>query len=116
MRPLADESGKMVEIRATEEKGSDVNLATYLLCDGFMNLYDTAVLLTGDSDFIESIKMVKNQLGKAVKVFSPSTHVSVELKNAASSYGVIRKSAIRKCQFDTFLRDSKGNFHKPKQW
>jgi len=33
---------KWVKVDKTEEKGSDVNLATYLLHDGFMKLYDVA--------------------------------------------------------------------------
>ncbi len=58
-RPLArpPRTGtRMVEIRDTEEKGSDVNLATYLLLDGFDNEYDLAVVITNDSDLKLPIK------------------------------------------------------------
>ena len=34
----------------TEEKGSDVNIATFLLLDGHDDLYDEAVVISGDSD------------------------------------------------------------------
>ena len=41
-----------------EEKGSDVNLATYLVADGFRDLYDTAVVVSNDSDLAEPLKLV----------------------------------------------------------
>ncbi len=39
-----------VQVIKTEEKGSDVNLATHLVRDGFRNEYELAVLVTNDSD------------------------------------------------------------------
>lgn len=39
-----------VQVLKTEEKGSDVNLATHLVRDGFRKEYDLAVLVTNDSD------------------------------------------------------------------
>jgi len=33
----------------SEEKGSDVNIATYLLVDAFDDQYETAVVVTNDS-------------------------------------------------------------------
>lgn len=41
-----------VWVDRTEEKGSDVNLATHLLHDAFKGLFDTAVLITNDSDLL----------------------------------------------------------------
>ncbi len=37
------------QVLFTEEKGSDVNLASYLLLDGFKNAYDCAIVVSGDS-------------------------------------------------------------------
>ena len=53
MRPLAKPpvSGhRYVEILDTEEKGSDVNLASFLLLDGFDDEYELAVVISNDSD------------------------------------------------------------------
>ena len=33
-----------------EEKGSDVNLAAYLLNDAWMNLFEAAVVVSNDTD------------------------------------------------------------------
>ena len=51
-----------------EEKGSDVNLATYLLRDAFKDLYEVAVVVSDDSDLLEPVKLVQKELGKKVIV------------------------------------------------
>ena len=60
-----------VEVIKTEEKGSDVNLATYLLVDGFDKDYELAIVISDDSDLIEPIKVVKDKLGLQVGVLNP---------------------------------------------
>src|SRR3972149_2781448 len=48
-RPLANPQGvspNVVEVLDTKEKGSDVNLATYLLRDGFKREYQIAVVIS----------------------------------------------------------------------
>lgn len=64
---LSDRSAK-VEVIKTEEKGSDVNLATHLLNDAWKNLYDIAILVSNDSDMASAIEMAKS-LGKTVGWF-----------------------------------------------
>jgi uncharacterized LabA/DUF88 family protein len=58
MRPLAA-GGALVKVIDTKEKGSDVNLASYLLLDGFKQEYDAAVVISNDSDLAEPIKLVR---------------------------------------------------------
>ena len=55
---------RTVEILDTEEKGSDVNLASYLLLDGFEDAYEMAVVVSNDSDLQLPIKMVRTTLEK----------------------------------------------------
>jgi hypothetical protein len=47
-----------------EEKGSDVNSATYLLLDAF----DTAVVVSDDSDLLEPLTLVKRRFRKRMAV------------------------------------------------
>ena len=47
---------RTVRILHTEEKGSDVNLATWLLLDGVDGVYDEAIVITNDSDLEEPIR------------------------------------------------------------
>jgi uncharacterized LabA/DUF88 family protein len=50
---------KTVQVMKSEEKGSDVNIATYLLVDAFDDEYEAAVVVTNDSDLAEPIRLVR---------------------------------------------------------
>ena len=74
-RPLAHppEFGPpFVKVLDTEEKGSDVNLASYLLMDGFESQYEVAVVISSNSDLQVPIEMVRTRLGKQIGVYDPS--------------------------------------------
>jgi len=62
---------RTVEVIKTEEKGSDVNLATYLLLDACRGDCDVAVVVTNDSDLKEPITIVREDLGMTVGVVNP---------------------------------------------
>ena len=47
----------------TEEKGSDVNLASHLLLDAFKHASDTAVVISNDSDLRVPIRFAEQELG-----------------------------------------------------
>ena len=68
----------------TEEKGSDVNIATYMLLDGFQKKYDVAAILSNDSDLIEPIRVTKEILKKPVGLLSPVNNPQRDLKAAAT--------------------------------
>lgn len=120
MMPLADsppEKPQYVKIIKTEEKGSDVNLATHLLSDAYENVYDIAVIISNDSDLAEPIKIVKDRLKKKVGVLNPhGRHPSQELLKHATFFKTIRRGVLPKCQFPTTLTDVHGIFHKPELW
>ena len=52
------EGPRVVEVVRTEEKGSDVNLATALLVDGFTHDFDEAVVVSNDSDLLAPIRVL----------------------------------------------------------
>lgn len=114
--PLADGT-KLVKVHKTEEKGSDVNLATYLLLDGFRNEYDVAAVITNDSDLTEPIRVVRDELKKTVGVLEPcADRVSKDLQRVSSFYKQIRHGALAASLFTPQLTDAKGSFHKPIGW
>lgn len=43
-----------------QEKKTDVNLATSLICDALGDKYDTAIVITGDSDIVPAVQAVKS--------------------------------------------------------
>ncbi|MDP9152415.1 MAG: NYN domain-containing protein [Myxococcota bacterium] len=105
-----------VRVLTTEEKGSDVNLATMLLVDGFKGDFDVAAVISGDSDLTLPIKMIRDELKKSIIVFNPRQVHSRELHACASSYRTIRPNAYGSCQFATPLTDAHGTITKPATW
>jgi hypothetical protein len=59
---------KKARVRVTEEKGSDVNLASHLLVDGFTGKYEAAVVVSNDADLLEPVRLVRAVLGLPVGV------------------------------------------------
>lgn len=45
------------------EKGTDINLGAHLITKGFLNAFDTAVIVSGDSDYIPVLDIL-NTMGK----------------------------------------------------
>lgn len=61
----------MVQVAKVEEKGSDVNLASHLIRDAFQNRFTEAMVLSNDTDLIEPIRIVTQELGKRVGLIAP---------------------------------------------
>ena len=107
---------KRVWVDKTEEKGSDVNLATHLLHDAFKKAFDVAVLITNDSDLVEPVKILPSDFHFPVGILNPHQHHSNVLKAQATFMKRIRQSDVAACQFPTIMNDAKGQFHKPPVW
>jgi uncharacterized LabA/DUF88 family protein len=69
---------------SVQEKGNmDVEMTIDVI--HHMNKYDTAVLFTGDSDFLALISYIKNE-GKKAYVFSSRNNISQELRTGGDGY------------------------------
>lgn len=113
--PLADGSGTAKVIR-TEEKGSDVNLASHLVFDACQNRFEAAAVVSNDSDLAEPVRLVSTELRKPVGILNPHQHPSVELKKLASFYRDIREGALKDSQFPDTLTDDVGTIARPTGW
>lgn len=71
------------QVRCTE-KGVDVALATDLLAFAWENAYDTAILVSGDADYIGAVNKVMDK-GKNVELVSFKCQCSRELKDRVVS-------------------------------
>jgi uncharacterized LabA/DUF88 family protein len=108
---------KNLQVLKTEEKGSDVNLASHVLMDGFRKSYDLAVLITNDSDLLEPINMVRKDLGLKVGILNPGQHPSrVLLPPTVNFMKRIRSGVLKASQFSQSLSDANGTFQKPSTW
>ncbi len=105
-----------VTVVKTEEKGTDVNIASHLIHDGHNREYDMAVVISNDSDLVAPIKIVTEKLGLPVIVVSPFERNSIELKRVASSVRHLRKGLLQESQFPIELKDETGTFTKPEIW
>jgi hypothetical protein len=111
----ATRGAKTVEVLRTEEKGSDVNLATHLLLDGFLADYEAAVVISNDSDLKEPIRVVRERLAKPVGVIIPDSKTRRSVL-PADFYRQILRHHLKACQFPDQLKDSIGTVTKPEGW
>jgi hypothetical protein len=110
---------KTVQVMNSEEKGSDVNIATYLLVDAFDGEYEAAVVISNDSDLAEPIRLVRRKFGKKVVVLHPcgaGRRPSFELSKVATKSLLLDASLLPSCQFPPTLTDAVGTIHKPPRW
>jgi uncharacterized LabA/DUF88 family protein len=117
--PLANPrqgGARTVEVMKTEEKGSDVNLATFLLLDAFKRDCDVAVVISNDSDLKLPIEVVQSELGLRVGVLNPHPPARRSRALQPTFFKQIRTSALAACQFPAGLTDAKGAIRKPANW
>jgi uncharacterized LabA/DUF88 family protein len=83
-----------------QEKMTDVNIAVELLQDAFQDAFDTAILISADSDLIAPIAVIKKLFpDKRVVVACPPGRFSANLTKAAHAYLKIGHGSIEKSQF-----------------
>lgn len=117
--PLANapsSGARTVEVVKTEEKGSDVNLATFLLLDGFKRDSDVAVVISNDSDLELPIEVAQTKLGLRVGVINPHPPAHRSRALRPTFFKQIRPSVLAACQFPRVLTDATGAIHKPERW
>ncbi|MFN0071313.1 MAG: NYN domain-containing protein [Chloroflexota bacterium] len=106
----------MVRVLKTEEKGSDVHLATYLVSDAYEKDFEKAVVISNDSDLCTPIRLVRTRLGFEVLVYNPGKRHSSELQRDATEMRNLRRGPIVGSQFASILTDAQGTFTKPRGW
>lgn len=113
--PLSDPPVK-VDVLKTEEKGSDVNLATALLLDAFDGAMECAVVVSNDSDLLGPIQIARRRFGLHIGLLNPQKRVSYALQPAVDFYKQIRRGVLEASVFPDTLADAVGTFHKPPAW
>ena len=76
------------------EKGVDVMIATDLLEFGRTNMYDIAILVSGDGDFVYALQAVKN-MGKSAEVAAFYSNLAPELGQIADERHVLNPNFFR---------------------
>ena len=104
--------------KINEEKQTDVNIAISLFKEAHLDNYDTAILVTNDTDLIPAIKAVKDTFpNKRVGVLFPIDRWSSELKSVCHFWRKIEGKDLSKSQFpDPVVLPSGIKLSKPPSW
>ncbi|MFQ6611113.1 MAG: NYN domain-containing protein, partial [Fidelibacterota bacterium] len=103
-----------------EEKKTDVNISVQMLTDCFQKKVDVIFLVTGDTDLVPPLKMIRKNFPHIwIIILSPPKRQNNELKDKSIShhYLTIGKAKIRKYQLSNTITLKNGvNISKPEEW
>ncbi len=101
-----------------EEKMTDVNIAVQLLADAFEDRFDTALLVSGDSDLTTPVSQVCARFPrKRIVIALPPKRRSHQLIQAASGHFIINETAFRHSQLPVQVQRADGFIlHRPATW
>ncbi len=107
-----------VDVLDSQEKGSDVNLATRLLVDGFTGAYEQAIVVTNDADLAAPIRYVRDGLRLPIVIVNPDRKANTprDLQSAVTRVKRLWKSHLRRSQFPPSIKDRQGTISRPAGW
>lgn len=102
----------------SEEKGSDVNLATQLVSDAYEGRVQTAVVVSNDSDLRAPLQKAV-ELGIDVRIINPHEQQAKDIRriNGVMIFPLHRGTVLR-CQLPDPVVDSVSgqSIHRPPEW
>ena len=110
------------EFRVPEEKRSDVNIAIQMLDDAYSGRADRMILVSGDSDLVPAIHLVKQRFPSIqATVYVPSRNpkrgAAVEIRSAADKHKTLPLNLLARCQLPNPVRGGvSGVIRKPARW
>jgi hypothetical protein len=108
---------RTVEVIKTEEKGTDVNIASYVLLDAFRVDSDLAVIVSNDADLAEPMRIVLRELGMDVGIANPFRRPSSELSRVPVTLRrQIREKMLAASQLPPVLDGKQGLVSRPVAW
>ena len=101
-----------------EEKMTDVNIAMQLLADAYDDRFDTALLISADSDLTTPVSVARAKFpGKNIIVALPPNRRSHQLTQAASGSFIINETAYRRSQLPAQVQRADGFvLQRPAHW
>lgn len=107
-------------LKIAEEKMSDVNLAVEMTCDTFTDAFDTAIIVSGDNDFVGLIESIRRQFPnkQVILYFPPMRDRNVDhLKQVSSNSFTITEEMLKNSQLpDEIPRRNGRNLIRPEEW
>ena len=104
--------------RIPEEKQTDVNIAINLFQTAIADTWDTALIISGDSDLIPAIEAVKKTFpAKQVGIAIPIGRRAEELKQVTDFHRKVKQKHLQTCQFDNAITiDANNVLQRPTTW
>ncbi|MGD9581494.1 MAG: NYN domain-containing protein [Vampirovibrionia bacterium] len=101
-----------------EGKMTDVNIAVHMITDAMQDRYDSALLVSGDSDLVPPIKTIHDYFApKRVIVAFPPDRFNNSVKNVAKGSFIIGKPKLMQNQFPLVVTLASGyEITKPTDW
>lgn len=101
-----------------EEKMTDVNIATQLLADAHDDRFDTAMLISADSDLTTPVSVASARFpSKNIIIALPPNRRSHQLTQAASGSFIINETAYRHSQLPAQVQRADGFvLNRPAHW
>lgn len=102
----------------SEEKMTDVNIAVHMLTDAIEDNYDTAILVSGDSDLTPALAALRKHFPeKQIILAFPPNRKSKNLLQYASTHFVLGKQKLLDAQFEVEIPLPNGYIlRRPKAW
>ena len=106
------------QYKIPEEKQTDVNIAIKLFQTAIADTWDTALIISGDSDLIPAIEAVKKTFPtKQIGIAIPIGRRAEELKQVTDFHRKVRQQHLQTCQFDnTITIDANNVLQCPATW
>lgn len=103
-----------------EEKYTDVNIAVRLFQAAINSEYDTAIIVTGDTDLVPCLEGIRMSFpNKRIEIVFPVGRRRQELESLSDFHQQISEAHLANCQFpDTVITDkTKGlSVRRPHSW
>ena len=99
-----------------------MNIAVFMLDDAYQNLCDQFIIISGDSDLVPAVNMVRQRfVQKKIFVYVPSRNpvrgAAVELRTSAHVHRVLPLILLSKSQFPNQIPDGAGGtLTRPATW
>lgn len=106
---------KHCDNKNNEEKQTDVNIACEILQDCYEDKFDTAYLISGDSDLVTPVKKALS-LNKTIIVANPPDRKGRSLSDNATSSFDINENRLRKCQLPNTIPTKRNPLKRPIRW
>ena len=100
------------------EKMTDVNISVELMADAFQDSFDTALLISGDSDLTGPIKKIKELFpNKRIVIAFPPETFSFELSKIANAHFPIGRKKLAESLFSDQIKKKDGFIlRRPDRW